>query len=341
MIRMGYVRLNFSYFMHQNDIDYVLNAIEFVSKYGWMYLPDYTFDKEFAEFYARVDTDHQERNWLGEIDYSEGVINYKNSNAFINNSDVKNYDKIFDEAKDTLVKVMKNYHHIYGKSKLDQREIIDEDFRHLVFFIYPSEIIQELDKIVKTSKDLKFDDLEQFIKVESEYTDMPFIPLSYNNSSSKVKDKVEESSKEVEEQTEDDAWDDDVLPGMGLIDEINNDKQDHDEILPIVEPPKEIMKLVGEAIKDFDMIRENDGILIALSGGKDSLSLLNILRYLQKKAPVKFKLGAITIDPKTVEYDPSPLKGYLKKLGIPYFYEADNLIERAETSMENNSICSF
>ena len=128
----------------------------------------------------------------------------------------------------------------------------------------------------------------------------------------------------------------DCLPGMGLIEE--NKLEHTEEILPILKPPKEIMKQVGEAIKEFEMIKEGDGILVALSGGKDSLSLLHILRYLQKKAPVKFKLGAVTIDPKTVEYDPSPLKGYLKKLGVPYFYEVDNLIERAETSMDNNSI---
>jgi len=67
MVRMGYVRLNFAYFMSKDEIDYILKAIEFVGNYGWMYLPDYTFDKEFAEFYVHADTDHQERNWIGEI----------------------------------------------------------------------------------------------------------------------------------------------------------------------------------------------------------------------------------------------------------------------------------
>lgn len=116
------------------------------------------------------------------------------------------------------------------------------------------------------------------------------------------------------------------------------DMSSEPKLLPIVTPSKELSKLVGEAIKDFDMIKEGDSILIALSGGKDSLSLLHILRYFQKKAPVRFSLGAVTIDPKTVEYDPSPLKGYLKELGVPYFYEVDNLVERAEKSMQNNSI---
>jgi hypothetical protein len=102
---MGYVRLNFSYFMSHEEMDYVLDAIEYVSKYGWMYLPDYTFDKEVGEFYVHADTDHKERNWLGEIDYTSGVMKYKNSNAFINDSTkVSKKSDIFEQAKATLIK---------------------------------------------------------------------------------------------------------------------------------------------------------------------------------------------------------------------------------------------
>ena len=345
MVRMGYVRMNFSWFMDQEEIDYILDAIEFVSKYGWMFLPDYTFNKDLAEFYCRIDTDHQERNWIGEISYSEGFMNFTNSNAFVNNKDEKfNYPQIFKDAKDILVSSIKNYHHIYGKSKLDQKEIIDEKFRHLVFYIYPSEVLDELDNIYNSNKDLAFDDLIEYTKIFDEFIDMPFIPLDYTKKS--CESKISEETKELfhkddpikNKVSNDFEFDDDCLPGFGYADFQDEEKE---EILPIIEPPKDILKFVGEAIKDFNMINQDDGVLVALSGGKDSLSLLNILRYLQRKAPVKFKLGAVTIDPKTVEYDPSPLKAYLRKLGIPYFYEVDNLIERAEKSMENNSICSF
>mmetsp|Transcript_1730 Transcript_1730/g.2173 ORF Transcript_1730/g.2173 Transcript_1730/m.2173 type:complete len:340 (-) Transcript_1730:506-1525(-) len=339
MVRMGYVRVNFSYFMSQEEIDYILNSIEFVSKYGWLFLPDYTFDKEQAEFYCRVDTDHKERNWIGEINYSKGVMNYTNSNAFVNDKDTKfDYARVFKEAEETLVNAIKNYHHIYGKSTLDQREIIDEEFRHLVFYIYPSEVIEEIESICKTHKDLKFDDLKEHVAEYQDFVDMPFIPLDF--SSSRGTNQALEEDRNLPEESKEPAdeyyFEENCLPGFGAFED--TEKVPKEELLPVIEPPKDILKYVGEAIKDFKMINEGDGVLVALSGGKDSLSLINILRYLQKKAPVKFRLGAVTIDPKTVEYDPSPLKDYLKKLGIPYFYEVDNLIERAEKSMDNNSI---
>ncbi|MHB8166835.1 MAG: tRNA 2-thiocytidine biosynthesis protein TtcA, partial [Sulfuricella sp.] len=80
------------------------------------------------------------------------------------------------------------------------------------------------------------------------------------------------------------------------------------------------MSAAGRAIGDFSMIREGDRVLLGLSGGKDSLSLLHVLIALQKKAPVRFELAAATVDPQSPDFDPSPLKGYMAERGIPYFY---------------------
>jgi tRNA 2-thiocytidine biosynthesis protein TtcA len=98
---------------------------------------------------------------------------------------------------------------------------------------------------------------------------------------------------------------------------------------------------VGAAIRDFEMIKDGDKVLIALSGGKDSLCLIHILRHFQSKAPIKFDIGAVTIDPLVSEYKPDPLVPYMKTLGIPYFLEKDAIVERARESMGKNSICSF
>ncbi len=101
------------------------------------------------------------------------------------------------------------------------------------------------------------------------------------------------------------------------------------------------MRLVGRAIADFKMINEGDRILLGVSGGKDSLSLLLILHHLKQYAPIKFHLGAVTVDPQIEGFDPSPLKNYLTDLGIPYFYQEQDILEQAENAIDGDSFCSF
>ena len=105
--------------------------------------------------------------------------------------------------------------------------------------------------------------------------------------------------------------------------------------------PNTILNLVGAAMREFDMIKDGDRVMVALSGGKDSLALIHILRHFQSVAPIKFDLGAVTIDPMVVEYKPQPLIPYLESLSVPYWIQSDALVERARTSMQKNSICSF
>jgi tRNA 2-thiocytidine biosynthesis protein TtcA len=106
-------------------------------------------------------------------------------------------------------------------------------------------------------------------------------------------------------------------------------------------PPKSLMRPIGRAIGDFDMIRRGDRILLGLSGGKDSLSLLHILHHLQKYSPVAFELGAVTVDPQVEGFDPSPLRPYVESLSIPYFYAQQPLMERATQHMKKDSYCSW
>ena len=77
MLRMGYTRLNFSYFMSEDEIEYALSALEFVCKFGWMFLPDYKFDVDLGTWCHRLEQEQQTRVWLGEIDYSQGKMGTK------------------------------------------------------------------------------------------------------------------------------------------------------------------------------------------------------------------------------------------------------------------------
>ena len=96
---------------------------------------------------------------------------------------------------------------------------------------------------------------------------------------------------------------------------------------PWVKPSRSLLTETGRAIGDYQMIKDGDRILLGLSGGKDSLSLLHTLHHLQQKAPIKFELACCTVDPQSPDYDPSPLTPYLAELGIPYFLESQPVLE--------------
>jgi tRNA 2-thiocytidine biosynthesis protein TtcA len=108
-----------------------------------------------------------------------------------------------------------------------------------------------------------------------------------------------------------------------------------------VKPSRTLSTLSGRAIGDFSMIRDGDRILLGLSGGKDSLSLLHILHYFQHRAPVKFDLAAITVDPMAGEFDPSPMIPYLDQLGVEYHYIREPIMDMAKEHMGKNSYCAF
>jgi tRNA(Ile)-lysidine synthase TilS/MesJ len=101
------------------------------------------------------------------------------------------------------------------------------------------------------------------------------------------------------------------------------------------------LRKVGRAIADFDMIRAGDRILLGVSGGKDSLSLLQILAHLQGYAPVRFELGVITVDPEVEGFDPSSLTAYYDRLGLPWFYEQQPILEEAKTRLDGDSFCAY
>lgn len=106
-------------------------------------------------------------------------------------------------------------------------------------------------------------------------------------------------------------------------------------------PPRTLLRLTGRAIADYDMIRAGDRLLLGLSGGKDSMSLLHLLRHLKAKSPVSFELGAATVDPCIDGFDPSYLQTYVPALGIPYFYRRQDIVARAQTNMHGDSFCAY
>eukprot|EP00923_Selenidium_pygospionis_P001392 GHVN01002068.1.p1 GENE.GHVN01002068.1~~GHVN01002068.1.p1 ORF type:complete len:1005 (-),score=97.83 GHVN01002068.1:2906-5920(-) len=357
VLRPGFARVSVHFSMTWEEVRFICDAILWVARLGWLLLQEYTFDGDTGEWYHSFRKPADFRLWMSnfKIGPKTGIRGRNNEESKANEGEDFQYS--LKEA-DELVEQLLDSSQRKGESKTISSTLtqIGKNL-DLLWYALPSDGAQAIQSANRTTWG---------ISSAAWRSVNPSIELSPNRPSDACFKVRAFDICRIDETAADEAADaisagqiqdgENSIEFAAAVSDMNGVLQFPDVTVeehppPTVEGSSSTMKVpvapihtrrpVSNAIRDFDMIRDGDRVLVGLSGGKDSLTLLMILLDLQKRAPIKFSVGAATVNPQVVEYDPSPLVPFLKSLGVPYFMLSAPIIDMAKTHMQKESICAF
>ncbi|CAH0490865.1 unnamed protein product [Peronospora farinosa] len=405
MLRPGFTRMSFPYFMGTAEIEYVLTAVNFVATDGWKFLPQYKFDHKSGvwKHWTRF-TKFPNRKWISHFATSlESKARSKNLDGNDETLAAHRTENLIEARRLANEASKKSFaSQVVAKSAAQMLEEADDEA--LRWFVYPSEAVEAIKKGEKpimsetirgpyqparyTTGELKdqWKDASMDVSTSSGALaavcglttchSVPPIPATVNGSNKYTKTFVATNGREaggkypLRSTSVNDTVEASVVTQTNANCSSGNcdtgrcevgtapaciigttaatvqktttaitQKTITTKLFPT--PPKKLLRWVGQALMQWDMIQEGDRLLLGVSGGKDSLSLLHVLLRFQKRAPVRFELACATVDPQTPSFDPSPLKEYMRTLDVPYYYLSENIIERATCEMNGDSLCSY
>ncbi|KNC47025.1 selenocysteine lyase [Thecamonas trahens ATCC 50062] len=337
VLKPGFTRFNLPYFASPDEVGYILDALVFVARHGHAFLPLYKFIGHTAEWIHVGKARAFQRTWLQAISYSSGAMAYPDSPA--------SQPPASTELAALRASYMAEAHSLREQLERKPPAVADQS---ALFTTHGTDAIRWFLLPYEAATLLRGEPL-------------PALPPHRVRPRTYMGDS-REAKKAPEDAIANSAAADIAAEMMLAMDGADWEADEVAQLPPcpartpataleaklasatVRKPPRKLMNAVTKAIRMFGMIREGDRILVGVSGGKDSLTMLHTLLALQRRWPVKYEIGAVTVDPQTEAYDPSVLIPYMAALGVPYFYEKEDLIEQAKTNQDGGavtSICSW
>ncbi|KAK0418404.1 hypothetical protein QR680_013539 [Steinernema hermaphroditum] len=376
--RPGFTRVSVPYFADDSQLVFVADAIEFVAEHITEFMPQYQLNCESGEYHHYRQRVFHNRKWIGHLQFTgKGLVDESRNEQ---DDTVLSYDQLLKKAAELATQPLDP-----KISVPDGRTLFDETNVNLKWFVMASEVMQKDRKpqscpfeptkytIVEGENGDSRETVAARIEASPKHEDEDLLKEECGVEECVECDIASGDQKDAEQcplngdecpliseaacdingngdcplEPNDESADEPPLDDWNrrVIVEARELTNEEEKALRWCQPTMDMFRKVREAIQAMGMIQEGDRILVCLSGGKDSLSLLHLMKFYQQRCrkyrKVNFHLGAITVDPGSAAYNPRPLIDYCRSLNIDYFYEEQDIIGQARRAKECRSICGF
>jgi len=361
VLRPGFARVGVHWAMSEEEVEILISSVRWIADHGWKLLAAYTFDRETGEWLHRLDVPGRKRDWISNLRLTPGALLAEGPSAPISELEEKvglkpqagttsstgskaaprTSEQLLAAAEQALKEAYSSAQVALSQSKWP---ILRPETANLLWFALPADVAFTLRSTVP--------DRPQLAPSASQiFADDSLTRPEHSILNARLGTEAGEGGNQEAPESNYEAWEplDGMQPEEDEEDEAANGtaaaaagpKFTANQLRPSI--PKSLRGMVGKAISDFKMVEEGDRLLVGLSGGKDSLTVLHILLALRRSAPINFEIAAATVDPETPEFNPHPLVPYLEALGVKYHMLSKPIIEMAKVHMDPKrpSLCAF